>query len=247
MLIGNLSANYDDNNNIITASGHKISEEQLEDAMFRAKKDKTVILANRLNSPVPAITKDNVDEILHTLTDEAASLSMKEKDTQNVRAEDLRGFNTELYIAAGATGNKALVSQIVGAEDAEDLKNKKALDLVDRASDKNIRIFEGLIHDANSSELVDIETKTKIAENLEAKGLSLDVNEKSASSLERIADQLLANRAEESIKGSKADSDDMPIETKKSSSEHGASDGDLPKIDIANNSSIEYTNSLFKA
>ena len=248
MLIGNLDAHYDETGSIITSSGYKVSPEQLEDSVFRAKKDKAVILANRLNSPIPPVSKDNVDEILQTLTDEAASLSIREKDNKNLKAEDLRGLNAELYVVAGASGNKTVVSQIIGSEDAEDQKNKKALDLIDKATGKNIRIFEGLIHNADSSELVDLENKTKITENLELKGINIDVNDKSESSLNKIVEQLLENKLDEPVKENSDGTKNTVLEN--------TANQDQPKNDISRSERIEAphqddniksTNSLFSA
>ena len=122
---------------------------------------------------------------------EADSLSLREKDNKEIRAEDTRhGQDEELFSAAGITGNKAIVSQILGTERAEDQEDQNALKIMDKANNKNIRVYEDTVTSGKSTELDRLENNIAIADNLESKGLNINVDEKSEIVLKQIIDQL---------------------------------------------------------
>jgi hypothetical protein len=191
MLIGNIQANRNEAGDIITPSGNTVSEEQIEATTFRVKKSKVEALASKLNTPVPGVTPKNVDEILKDLISEADSLSIREKDHKAIKAEDTRhGQDEELFFAAGITGNTAIVAQMLGKEDVEDQENQNALKIMDKALNKNIRVYEGTVTNGKSVELDRLENNIAIAENLENKGLNINVDEKSETVLKQIIEKL---------------------------------------------------------
>ena len=191
MLIGNIQANRNEAGEIITPSGNTVSEEQIEATTFRVKKSKVEALASKLNTPVPGVTPKNVDEILKDLISEADSLSIREKDSKAIKAEDTRhGQDEELFFAAGITGNTDIVGQMLKTEDAEDQENKNALKIMDKAQNKNIRVYEDTVTNGKSVELDRLENNITIAENLENKGLNINVDEKSETVLKQIIDKL---------------------------------------------------------
>jgi len=194
MLIGNLSANYDENNNIITARGNTISQEQVNETSFRVKKTKAESLASKLNTPIPPLDEKNVDEVLKDLQSEADSLSIREKDNKQIRAEDTRlGYDEELFFAAGITGNTDIVSQILNQEDLEDQENLNALKTMDKANNKNIRVYEDAVTSGRSTELDRLEDNIAIAENLESKGLNINIDDKSDIFLKTLINKLESN------------------------------------------------------
>ncbi|MFM7457656.1 MAG: hypothetical protein ACKO3R_03215 [bacterium] len=191
MLIGNIQANRNEAGEIITPSGNTVSEEQIEATTFRVKKSKVEALASKLNTTIPAVNEKNVDEVLKNLISEANALSIREKDNKEIRAEDTRhGQDQELFFAAGITGNKVIVSQILGAEGMEDRENQNALKIMDKAQNKNIRVYEDTVTNGKSVELDRLENNIAIAENLENKGLNINVDEKSETVLKQIIDKL---------------------------------------------------------
>ncbi|MFZ4084112.1 MAG: hypothetical protein ACOYK1_01040 [Vampirovibrionia bacterium] len=191
MLIGNIQANRNEAGEIITPSGNTVSQEQIEATTFRVKKSKVEALASKLNTPVPGFTEHTVDQVLQDLISEANALSIREKDSKAIKAEDTRhGQDVELFFAAGITGNTAIMTQMLGKEDAEDQENQNALKIMDKAQNKNIRVYEGTVTNGKSVELDRLENNIAIAENLENKGLNINVDEKSETVLKQIIDKL---------------------------------------------------------
>ncbi|MEB3314682.1 MAG: hypothetical protein VKK32_00505 [Candidatus Melainabacteria bacterium] len=191
MLIGNIQANRNEAGEIITPSGNTVSEEQIEETTFRVKKSKVEALASKLNTPIPRVNKENVDEILKDLISEANALSIREKNNKDIKAEDTRhGQDEELFVAAGITGNTDIVGQMLRTEDTEDQENQNALKIMDKAQNKNIRVYEGTVINGKSVELDRLENNIAIAETLENKGLNINVDEKSETVLKQIIDKL---------------------------------------------------------
>ena len=191
MLIGNIQANRNEAGEIITPSGNTVSQEQIQETTFRVKKSKVEALASKLNTPVPGFTEHTVDQVLQDLISEANALSIREKDNKGIKAEDTRhGQDEELFFAAGITGNTAIVAQMLGKEDVEDQENQNALKIMDKAQNKNIRVYEGTVTNGKSVELDRLENNIAIAENLENKGLNINVDEKSETVLKQIIDKL---------------------------------------------------------
>lgn len=191
MLIGNIQANRNEAGEIITPSGNTVSDEQIEETTFRVKKSKVEALASKLNTPIPRVSTENVDEILKDLISEANALSIREKDNKDIKAEDTRhGQDEELFVAAGITGNTNIVGQMLRTEDTEDQENQNALKIMDKAQNKNIRVYEGTVINGKSVELDRLENNIAIAETLENKGLNINVDEKSETVLKQIIDKL---------------------------------------------------------
>ena len=79
---------------------------------------------------------------------------------------------------------------MLGKEDVEDQENQNALKIMDKAQNKNIRVYEGTVTNGKSVELDRLENNIAIAENLENKGLNINVDEKSETVLKQIIDKL---------------------------------------------------------
>jgi hypothetical protein len=180
MEIGNLQVNKTDEGKIITGSGNTVSEEQVEATTFRVKKNKVEALASKLNTPVPGVTPNTVDEVLKELSSEADRLSIKEKDQRGIRAEDTRsGYDSDLFFLGALTGDKGLVSQMLNAEGQEDQEDLEKLKTMQKAESKNITVYENLIRSSDSADIDRLDNSVKLAEDLEAKGLNINVDQKS--------------------------------------------------------------------
>jgi hypothetical protein len=189
MEIGNLQVNKTDEGKIITGSGRELSQEQVNETSFRVKMNRAVVLASKLNKPLESVDEKNIDRVISDLTSEADNLSIKEKKHKDISSEDTRsGYNSDLFFLGALTGDKGLVSQMLNVEGQEDQDDSEKLKTMQKAESKNITVYENLIRSSDSADIDRLDNSVKLAEDLEAKGLNINVDQKSDIAIKTILD-----------------------------------------------------------